>query len=134
MIDERINNSLHELEQELNKVESARKEVERIVSSYSEIKTVTSNYVSSLNAIKKGLDDTVRLIGEDYKNNYIQFEKDRKNIVDSCTNTIQQLSEASTNVSYSVLSHVNMFKKWIIAIFVLEILVFITMLIFHFIK
>ena len=47
MIDEKINNSLKELEQRLQNVESARKQVEKTVSSYDGLNKTTAEYVSS---------------------------------------------------------------------------------------
>ena len=47
MMDEKINNSLKELEQRLQNVESARKQVEKTVSSYDNLNKTTAEYVSS---------------------------------------------------------------------------------------
>ena len=51
MIDEKINNSLRELEQGLKNVESARKQVEKTVSSYDGLNKTTAEYVSQLGVI-----------------------------------------------------------------------------------
>ena len=52
MIDERINNSLKELESQLRNIESARKQVEKTVGSFDGLNATTNNYVQSLNAIR----------------------------------------------------------------------------------
>ena len=51
MIDEKINNSLRELEQGLKSMESARKQVEKTVNSYDGLNLATAEYVSKLGTI-----------------------------------------------------------------------------------
>lgn len=48
MIDQRINDSLMELEQGLKNIDSARKQVERTVNSYEGLRNSTSEYVTQL--------------------------------------------------------------------------------------
>ena len=52
MIEEKINNSLKELEQGLREIESARKQVEKTVSSYDGLTKTTGDYVTKLGSIK----------------------------------------------------------------------------------
>ena len=51
MIDEKINNSLKELEQGLKDIESARKQVEKTVNSYDGLNKTTGEYVTKLGAL-----------------------------------------------------------------------------------
>ena len=51
MIEEKINNSLKELEQGLRDIESARKQVEKTVSSYDGLTKTTGDYVTKLGSI-----------------------------------------------------------------------------------
>ena len=46
MIDQRINDSLKELEQGLKNIDSARKQVERTINSYDGLHNSTSEYVT----------------------------------------------------------------------------------------
>ena len=48
MIEEKINNSLKELEEGLKDIESARKQVEKTVSSYDGLTKTTAEYVTKL--------------------------------------------------------------------------------------
>ena len=51
MIDQKINNSLKELEQSLKNIESARKQVEKTVNSYDGLNNTTSEYVTTLSTL-----------------------------------------------------------------------------------
>ena len=53
MIEEKINNSLKELEQGLREIESARKQVEKTVSSYDGLTKTTGDYVTKLGSITR---------------------------------------------------------------------------------
>ena len=75
MIDEKINNSLRELEQGLKNVESARKQVEKTVSSYDGLNKTTAEYVSQLGVITTKVKELVDSIGKDYDQKVKAFEK-----------------------------------------------------------
>ena len=66
MIDEKINNSLRELEQGLKSMESARKQVEKTVNSYDGLNSTTAEYVSKLGTITTKIQELVDTIGKDY--------------------------------------------------------------------
>ena len=81
MIDEKINNSLRELEQGLKNVESARKQVEKTVSSYDGLNKTTAEYVSQLGVITAKIKELVDSIGKDYDQKVKAFEKDRDTVI-----------------------------------------------------
>lgn len=134
MIDERINNSLRELERELSNIESARREVEKTVSSYDELKNVTASYVVNLNAITKGLDEVIKLIGEDYKRKSSDFEKDRDRIIESCNNAMRGLNDASREIENKVSSNIRIVKKTLFIILGVNMLTLIAVFALHWLK
>lgn len=95
MIDERINNSLTELEQGLKNVESARKQVEKTVNAYNDLKNTTSEYVRQVNVISAKVKELVNLVGNDYDQKVKTFEKDRDTIIKASNAAIEKLSAAT---------------------------------------
>lgn len=95
MIDQRINNSLKELEQSLKNIDSARKQVEKTVSSFDGLSDSTSQYVAQLDAITKNVKGLIASIKTDYNQKSISFENDRKAIVESANSATQQLVDAT---------------------------------------
>lgn len=75
MIEEKINNSLKELEQGLREIESARKQVEKTVSSYDGLTKTTGEYVTKLGSITTKVQELVDSIGKDYDQKVKAFEK-----------------------------------------------------------
>ena len=83
MIEEKINNSLKELEEGLKDIESARKQVEKTVSSYDGLTKTTGEYVTKLGNITTKVQELVDSIGKDYDQKIKAFEKDRDTIVNA---------------------------------------------------
>lgn len=95
MIDEKINNSLRELEQGLKNVESARKQVEKTVKSYDGLNSTTAEYVSKLGTITTMIQEVVDAIGKDYSQKVKAFEKDRETIINESNVATKELSNAT---------------------------------------
>lgn len=95
MIDEKINNSLRELEQGLKSMESARKQVEKTVNSYDGLNSTTAEYVSKLGTITTKIQELVDTIGKDYSQKVKAFEKDRESVVNASTAAAEKLSNAT---------------------------------------
>lgn len=94
MIDEKINNSLRELEQGLKNVESARKQVEKTVSSYDGLNKTTAEYVSQLGVVTTKVKEVVDSIGKDYDQKVKAFEKDRDTVIKASNDAIEELTNA----------------------------------------
>lgn len=95
MIDEKINNSLRELEQGLKSMESARKQVEKTVNSYDSLSTTTAEYVSKLGTVTIMIQKLVDTIGKDYSLKVKAFEKDREAVINASTAATEKLSKAT---------------------------------------
>jgi chromosome segregation ATPase len=95
MIDEKINNSLRELEQGLKSMESARKQVEKTVNSYDGLNSTTAEYVSKLGTITTKIQELVDTIGKDYSQKVKAFEKDRETVINAATAATKKLSNAT---------------------------------------
>lgn len=95
MIDEKINNSLKELEQGLKSMESARQQVEKTVNSYDGLNSTTADYVSKLGTITTKIQELVDTIGKDYSQKVKVFEKDRETVINASTAATEKLSNAT---------------------------------------
>ena len=95
MIDEKINNSLRELEQGLKSMESARKQVEKTVNSYDGLNSTTAEYVNKLGTITTKIQELVDAIGKDYSLKVKAFEKDRETVINASTTATERLSNAT---------------------------------------
>lgn len=104
MIDQKINNSLKELEQSLKNIDSARKQVERTINSYDGLHNSTSEYVTQLGKLTTKVKELVTAIGTDYNQKATAFDKDRKVIVDSANSAIHELFDATDNFQNSLTS------------------------------
>ena len=102
MIDQRINDSLKELEQGLKNIDSARKQVERTINSYDGLHNSTSEYVTQLRNLTTKVKELVAAIGTDYNQKVAAFEKDRKSVIDSANSASQKLSEATDSFRNSL--------------------------------
>ncbi len=76
MIDQKINNSLRELEQSLKNIDSARKQVEKTISSYDGLQKSTSEYVAQLGSLTTKMKEVIKTIGEDYNQKIANLEKE----------------------------------------------------------
>lgn len=95
MIDQRINDSLKELEQGLKNIDSARKQVEKTVNSFDGLNGSTSEYVSQLGALTSKVKGLIAAIETDYNQKTATFEKDRKSIIESANSASQKLADAT---------------------------------------
>lgn len=103
MIDEKINNSLRELEQGLKSMESARKQVEKTVNSYDGLHSTTAEYVSKLGTITTKIQELVDVIGKDYSQKVKAFEKDRETVINTSVAATEKLSNASDEFKDSLI-------------------------------
>ena len=95
MIDQRINDSLKELEQSLKNLDSARKQVEKTIESYDGLHDSASEYVAQLKKITAKVEELIAAVGTDYKQKVEDFDKDCKSVVESANSASQKLSEAT---------------------------------------
>ena len=102
MIEEKINNSLKELEEGLKDIESARKQVEKTVSSYDGLTKTTGEYVTKLGNITTKVQELVDSIGKDYNQKIKAFEKDRDTIVNASNAATEKLSNATEDFKDSL--------------------------------
>ena len=102
MIDEKINNSLRELEQGLKSMESARKQVEKTVNSYDGLNSTTAEYVSKLGTITTKIQELVDTIGKDYSQKVKAFEKDRETVIKASNAATEKLSNATEEFKESL--------------------------------
>lgn len=130
MIDERINKSLNELEEQLKEIESARKQVETIANSYNGLNSTTSNYVLSLNAIKKRLDEIVNLVGVDYQNKVNEFEKEHAAIVKASTDILSKIDMKINEITEAFSANVKSIQSKLICSLILNLILIITIIAF----
>lgn len=95
MIDQRINDSLKELEQSLKDIDSARKQVENTIHSYDGLQNSTLEYVAQLENLTAKVKELVTVVGKDYKQKVADFDKNCKSIIESANSASQKLSEAT---------------------------------------
>lgn len=95
MIDQRINDSLKELEQGLKNIDSARKQVEKTVNSFDGLNGSTSEYVSQLGTLTSKVKGLIAAIETDYNQKTAVFEKDRKSIIESANSASYKLADAT---------------------------------------
>lgn len=130
MIDQRINESLKELEQGLKNIDSARKQVERTINSYDGLYNSTSEYVTQLGNLTTKVKELIVAIGTDYNQKVATFDKDRKVIVDSANSAIHELSNSTETFKSSLNNVENKLKYSLIVnitlFVILGIIVFLT--------
>lgn len=102
MIDQRINDSLKELEQSLKNIDSARKQVEKTISSFDGLSDSTSQYVAQLNAITKNVKGLIASIEADYNQKTTSIEKDRTAIVETVNSASMQFVDATKTFADSL--------------------------------
>lgn len=102
MIDQRINDSLKELEQGLKNIDSARKQVEKTVNSFDGLNGSTSEYVLQLGALTSKVKELIAAIETDYNQKTAAFEKDRKSIIESANSASQKLADATETFANSL--------------------------------
>ena len=134
MIDDKINDSLKEIERELQNVRSARNQVNSTVASYEALRTATSSYVNSLNNIKEEVTKLVKVVGEDYKGITIDFKKQQNEIQEKAKSTLESISKATEQVQNSVASNIKSLQTKLTLALVINILTIIAIVVLHFIK
>lgn len=134
MIDDKINNSLKEIERELQNISSARTQVNKTVASYEELKIATASYTKSLNNVKEELTSLVNTLRIDYKEIISDFKKQQKDIATASQSTLDSLSEASKNVKKSVSDSINSIQKKLIISIILNVVLIAIVMVLHFIK
>ena len=102
MIDQRINDSLMELEQSLKNLDSARKQVEKTIESYDGLHDSLSEYVAQLEKITTKVEELIVVVGTDYKQKVKGFDNDCKSIIESANSASQKLSEATDSFNNSL--------------------------------
>ena len=102
MIDQRINDSLKELEQSLKNIDSARKQVEKTMESYDGLHDSASEYVAQLKKTTTKVEELIAAVGTDYKQKVEEFDKDCKSIIESANSASQKLSEATDSFNNSL--------------------------------
>ena len=102
MIDQRINDSLKELEQSLKNLDSARKQVEKTMESYDGLHDSVSEYVAQLEKITTKVEELIVVVGTDYTQKVEEFDKDCKSVVESANSASQKLSEATDSFNNSL--------------------------------
>ena len=102
MIDQRINDSLKELEQSLKNLDSARKQVEKTMESYDGLHDSVSEYVAQLEKITTKVEELIVVVGTDYTQKVEEFDKDCKSIIESANSASQKLSEATDSFNNSL--------------------------------
>lgn len=134
MIDDKINNSLKELENQLKNVEAARNQVEKTVNSFDEINNSTKEYVSSLSEIKSKLDNIIILIEQDYNNKVSEFEKDRVEIIKSSMNAIRKIEEVTNSVTELLALNANLLQKKLTYTLILDGIIIVGVIVAIFLK
>ena len=134
MIDDKINNSLKEIERELQNISSARTQVDKTVASYEELKIATASYTKSLNNVKEELTSLVNTIRIDYTEIISDFKKQQKDIATVSQSTLDSLSEASEHVKKSVSASINSIQKKLIVSIILNVVIIGIVIARHFIK
>ena len=102
MIDQRINDSLKELEQSLKNLDSARKQVEKTIESYDGLHDSVSEYVAQLEKITTKVEELIVVVGTDYTQKVEEFDKDCTSIIESANSASQKLSEATDSFKNSL--------------------------------
>ena len=102
MRDQRINDTLKELEQALINIDSARSQVEKTVNSFDGLNSSTSEYVSQLGALTTKVKGLIEAIETDYNQKTATFEKDRKSIIESANSASKKLADATETFANSL--------------------------------
>lgn len=110
MIDEKINNSLKELEQSLKNIESARRQVEKIVMSHDSLSNSTTEYVNILNDVTTKIQIIIDLIGKDYNQKINTFKTESKKAIESVNTASEKLTIASDEFGNSLTNIREMLK------------------------
>lgn len=111
MIDDKIQRTLYELEQQLRGIDSAHKQVKTTVSAFEELQNETSAYVRNLGRIQESIHSIVSLLEHHNKEQTFAIEKDREQIIKSCNTAIEQLSTATQDAKESINTAISSFNN-----------------------
>lgn len=125
MIDERIDQSLSELESTLRNVEAARRHTEETVNSFNGLAHTSQEYVGQLGNLTTNVHRLVESIRQDYNHNNEAFENDRNTIINASNEAIEKLSNATEKFKDS-LSNIQKKLKYCLALNIVSLLVAIT--------
>lgn len=134
MIDDKINESLKEIERELQNVKSARNQVDSTVASYEALRNATSSYVTSMNNIKEEVTKLVKVVGDDYKGITTDFKRQQSEIQAMAKSALESISEAATQVETSVANSIKSIQTKLTIALVLNTLTIIAIVALHLIK
>lgn len=134
MIDDKINESLKEIERELQSISSARNQVDKTVASYEELKIATEAYAKSLSNVKEDLTKIVKLLQEDYSKIISAFKRQQKDIETASKACLDSLHEASENVEQRVDGWVSSIQKKLLWSLILNGVTIAIIIILNFIK
>lgn len=134
MIDDKINESLKEIERELQNVKSARNQVDSTVASYEALRIATSSYVTSMNNIKEEVTKLVKVVGDDYKGITTDFKKQQGEIQAMAKSALESISEAATQVETSVANSIKSIQTKLTIALVINTITIIAIVALHFIK
>lgn len=125
MIDQRINESLKQLENSLSELNSAKKQVEDTIKSYDGLKSSTSDYVLVLSSLTSKVKDLIDTIKADYSQKIDILESDRKGIVENANKATQKVSEATETLKKSIKGmEFKLIVSLVLNVFVIVILLF----------
>lgn len=130
MIDEKINQTLSELEKNLRDVEAAKEQVNRTVSSFNELSHTSQDYVRQLDRLTTEIPKLVDSIRADYSRRVEELEKDRKAIIQSSKDASKELSDATSNFKHS-LSKISSLLIFNIALTGVTLILFICIIVFR---
>lgn len=102
MIDEKINQTLSELEKNLRDVEAAKEQVNRTVSSFNELTRASQDYVGQLGSLTTEVKELVNSVHADYTRRVGALEKDREAIIQSSKDASKELSDATNDFKHSL--------------------------------
>lgn len=134
MIDDKINESLKEIERELQNIASARNQVDSTVASYNALRNATSSYVTSMNNIKEEVAKLVKAVGDDYKDITNDFKKQQNEIHTMTKSSLESISEASSQVQNSVANSIKSLQTKLTVCLALNVITILVIVVLHFIK
>ena len=106
-MEERINQTLIQIENDLRSVQSARKQVDSVVESSSQLKEKVGTFVSDVSNLSKQVEKLMHSINEKGKDNLTKFKESLDALDKSCAEIISSFEEKAAVASDSVKNEVN---------------------------
>lgn len=129
MIDDRINKSLMELEQQLKDLESARSQVKSTIDSFNKLSLSTKDYVEELNNISFKLQEIILSLDKDYQEKKAEYEKDRTSIFKVCETAVQGVTSTTNAIENKIYKFISLAEKKVQYLLVLNIIIVILLLV-----